>query len=143
MTLGITSSSDTPIRPKDIDSDATFIGLFGGQRETEVVAYWIIRYCQAKRSWRPFTYESLLAYCLAHTEDAAKRYLMAGVVGLHADKAVLIDANVLTLTTRFVAQCYSIAPLRGMPRRKRTRKVLQEVYLKSCLDQILEDDDVI
>jgi len=141
MTLRITSSSDTPIRPKDIDIDASFVGLYGGQRETEVAAYWVVRFCQAKRSWRPFAYESLLQFCLAHTEPEAKQYLRTGVVGLIVEGSLALEHELLTLTLKFVAKCYGAAPLRGLPRRKRPKKVLREVYLKSCLEQILEDDD--
>lgn len=141
MTLRITSSSDTPIRPKDIDSDATFVGLYGGQRETEVAAYWVVRFCQAKRSWRPFAYESLLQYCVAHTAPEAKRYLRTGIVALIVEGSLALEEELLTITSRFVAKCYGAAPLRGLPRRKRPKKILQEVYLKSSLEQILEDDD--
>lgn len=140
MTLRITSSSDTPIRPKDIDSDSSFVGVYGGQRETEVAAYWVVRYCQAKRSWRPFAYESLLQFCSAH-EPTAKTYLRTGVVGLLVDSALVLEQELLTVTTKFIAKCYGAAPLRGLPRRKRMRKVFEEVYLKSCLEHILEDAD--
>jgi hypothetical protein len=100
----------------------------------------VVRFCQAKRSWRPFPYESLLQFCSAH-EPATKTYLRTGVIGLLENRDLMLERDLLTITTKFIAKCYGAAPLLGMPRRKRIRKVLQQVYLKSSIEQILEDAD--
>lgn len=45
---------DFPIKPRDIDAKKPFADAFGNT-ETEISAGYIVRMCQEKNSWAPFT----------------------------------------------------------------------------------------
>ncbi len=139
--LLILRSSDTPIRPRDIESELAFVQTFG-KRESEVAAHWIVRYCQARRSWAPFSFDLLVQYCQAHDSRFSKiyDYLVEGVSELVVEGFVQTENKVVTLTTGFVARCYGAAPVAGLPR-KRTLKV--RTRARSCLERLIDDADLV
>lgn len=139
--LLILRSSDTPIRPRDIESELAFAQTFG-QRESEVAAYWIVRYCQSRRSWAPFDFDRLVSYCQAHDPRFSKiyDYLVEGVSGLAVGGFVQTEQKVVTLTTGFVARCYGAAPIAGIPR-KRPLKV--RTRARSRYERLIDDADLV
>jgi len=118
--LLIERTSDTPIRPKDIDGDSAFIGAFG-QREQETLALWIVRLCQARKSWRPFKITDLVNYYAMHYGIEAKDFEYS-LSFLTKQDWVVVEGEVVTLTIPFVAQCYLHAPILRLPLRKKVRK---------------------
>lgn len=137
--LLVERSSDTPIRPKDIESDHAFTNTFG-KRDAEIAAYWIVRYCQSRRSWLPFMFEQIATFCYVHDQRTAAAYnfLMEGVVHLVIDGLVRLDKQKVTLTTTFIARCYASAPVQGMPRKRGPRKPRKNV--RSRYQRIFDDD---
>jgi len=136
--LLIERTSDTPIRPKDIDGDSAFIGAFG-QREQETLALWIVRLCQARKSWRPFKITDLANYYAIHYGIKAEDFAYS-LSFLTKQDWVVVTEGTVTLTTSFVAQCYLHAPVLGLPLRKRVRKpkVIERIsrlerLLKPCV----------
>lgn len=139
--LLILRSSDTPIRPRDIESELAFAQTFG-KRESEVAAYWIVRYCQAQRSWAPFDFDRLVRFCSAHDPRFSKiyDYLLEGVSELVVDGLVQTEKKVVTLTTGFVARCYGAAPVAGLPRK---RPVRVRTKARSRLERLIDDADFV
>jgi|SRR6478736_9033372 len=143
--LPIERTSDTPIRPKDIDGDSAFIGAFR-QKEQEQAAIWIVRFCQARHSWKPFKVCDLASYSMLNggveVSDIEKVLaflsLFEGIIEQLSDCGVLIVEETVTLTTAFVARCYLHAPVLGLPVKKRVRKpkidtrVSRYDLLKTC-----------
>lgn len=121
MVILIQQSSDTPVRPRDIDTDDTLLGTFGGDRDAELAAFWIVRLCQRHRSWRPFPISRLTSYIHVNDGESSDEQLMAGLAVLTEKGLVRSDKGAVTLTTAFVATCYKAHPVQGMPRRKYAR----------------------
>lgn len=48
------------IKPSDIDTSPSlhWFGAFG-KMEREISARWIVRFCQSRGNWEPFTYENV------------------------------------------------------------------------------------
>jgi hypothetical protein len=136
-------STDTPIRPLDIESDNAFLNAFG-QREPEVAAYWVVRFCQARRSWKPFLFDKLVRFCLMHDAsypNGVQDSLLEGLTDLVVGKFVLSDQGIVTLTTTFVARCYERAPIPGLPRKRRQRQPRKHV--KSRYERLMEDESLL
>jgi hypothetical protein len=140
--LLIHRSSDTPIRPRDIESEFSFDKVFG-KREPEVAAYWIVRYCQARRSWAPFEFDRLVRFCLAHDSRFQKihHYLLEGVSELVLQGFVQIEKKEVTLTTSFVARCYGASPVAGFPRKRHVR--VKPSKARSCYERLMDDADLL
>ena len=143
MTLPINHSSDTPIRPRDVDSSNTFVSAFG-KRETEVTAFLVVRFCQLKKNWKPFTVEAFTQYCLsAHdhgSEAKVRSYLLDGLTHLNMGEYIRIDKGVVTLTTAFVARCYQKAPVLGTPRKRSPKPKL---YRANRYDRLASGEDIV
>lgn len=140
--LLIQRSSDTPIRPRDIESDTSFTKLFG-KREAEVAAYWVIRYCQARRSWAPFEFDKLVRFCMAHDSRFTKihAYLLEGVTELVVNGFVQTEKKVVILSTAFVARCYGASPVLGLPRKRYPR--VKPSKARSCYERLIDDADLV
>ncbi len=140
--LLILQSSDTPLRPRDIESEVTFTQTFG-KRESGVAAYWIIRYCQARRSWTPFEFDKLVHFCMAHDSRFSKiyDYLLEGVSELVVNGFMRSEKKVVTLTTGFVARCYGAAPVPGLPRKRTLRGKPSKA--RSCHERLIDDADLV
>ena len=50
----VTDNTDCTIKPSDIDTSTHLSDAYGNY-ETEISAWWIIRMCQEKHSWAPFS----------------------------------------------------------------------------------------
>lgn len=135
----IERSTDTPIRPKDIDSDSSFTNMLG-QRRSEVAAYWVVRYCQARRSWKPFLFDNLAKFCGHHDQQfsaTAHSLLLEGMADLVVRKLVQSDKGIVTLSTSFVARCYENSPIPGLPRKRRLRS--SRARVRSRYERLLEE----
>lgn len=140
--LLIHRSSDTPIRPRDIESDSAFLKTFG-TREPEIAAYWIVRYCQSRRSWLPFEFDKLVRFCQAHdpTHSRVHHYLLEGVTELVVNGFLRSEKAFVTLTTSFVARCYSAAPVPGLPRKRYPRG--KPSPAKRRYERLIDDEDLV
>lgn len=140
--LLIHRSTDTPIRPRDVESETAFVKAFG-KRESEVAAYWIVRYCQSKRSWLPFDFDKLVRFCQAHDPAHTRiyNYLLEGVSELVVGGFVVSEKRVVTLTTSFVARCYGAAPVPGLPRMRRPR--VKRSQARRLHERLIDDADLV
>jgi len=57
----IVEDRDYPIKPEDIDATRHFFEVFD-HTETEISARWVVRLCQEKEHWGPFTEAELTAF---------------------------------------------------------------------------------
>jgi len=112
--LLIERGSDIPIRTKDVDGDGRFIGAFE-HRENEIAAKHIVRFCQSRKSWRPFQFKQLQEFCEADVLEAIKDFIQESVW-------ISFEDGLVKLSTAFVARCYESAPVQGTPKKKRFRK---------------------
>lgn len=116
MALLIQKTTDTPIRPKDIDTDDFWEGTFDDK--VARAAFCVVRFCQSRRSWAPFQLDPYLRYLSAMFSVAGDDL----VTSLVNAKLVQLQEGVVTLTTAFVATCYNTAPVRGLPRKKSKKR---------------------
>ncbi len=140
--LLIQQSSDTPIRPKDVESETIFSRVFN-TRESDIAAYWIVRYCQAQRSWTPFEFERFVRFCSAHDPRFTKirEYLLEGVAELVVNGFVQTSERKVVLSTLFVARCYGAAPVLGFPRRR--RPYVKPSKARSRYERLLSDAEIV
>jgi hypothetical protein len=139
--LLILRGSDTPIRPRDIESDLVLANTFG-KRESEVTAYWVVRYCQSRRSWTPFNFDKLVRFCTAHDQRFTRiyEYLLEGVSELVVGGFLCLEQKVVTVTTGFIARCYGAAPVAGLPRKRHRRT---KIKARSCYERLIDDADLV
>jgi len=137
--LLIHRSSDTPIKPKDCDNERehSFSRLFG-KRESDFAAYWIVRFCQARRSFTPFEHDRFTYFCVAHEDPRLREKLREGIQDLVLSNLVKLDGLTLTLTAQFVASCYKAAPVQGLPKKKSARK--KNGSGMSYIERLIEGD---
>lgn len=89
------------VQPYDIDTNGHFFGAFE-HNETEVSANWIVRLCQAKGSWSPFTAEELNRFYTPADGFTFNQLIRRGYI---------IDRNgVYSVTREFVDTCYKSRP---------------------------------
>lgn len=92
------------IKPSDIDTSRHFWDAFGNC-ETEISACWIVRFCQDRNSWEPFTYDELNFFCKAngHKGDFWFNRL---------DKKAFIQKKngLYHIAHRFICRCYEASP---------------------------------
>lgn len=118
--LLIERTTDTPIKPCNIDGDSAFTGVFG-KREQENLAVWIVRLCQSRKSWLPFKLKDLANFYALHNHIAVEDFEEAVLV-MSGKRWLIVDDGVITLAMAFVTLCYLHAPVLGLPRKKRIRK---------------------
>ena len=93
------------IKPSDIDTSQHFWDAFGN-RETEISALWIVRFCQDRNSWEPFTYDELNSFCKAKGHRGDFWFNRLG----KKDFIQKID-NLHHITHRFICRCYESSPM--------------------------------
>lgn len=116
-----------PIRPKDFKFDSaldrvgTLAGTFG-KSEVEQTARSIIRFCQRRGGWYPFTVEELINFYKEVGEDP--RFIFFGLLGTWEDDAMLVDGwrtprvpylvqgydGMYRVTEEFIKQCAKNLP---------------------------------
>jgi len=93
------------IKPNDIDTSKHFFGAFGNM-ETEISANYIVRFCQERGNWEPFSYDELNGFCqrVGHKGDFwFNRLGKDGFVEKVTD-------GLYHITHRFVCRCYEASP---------------------------------
>lgn len=120
MVLLLQQTTDTPIRPKDIDADGA--GAFP-EKAMDDAAFRIIHYCQSRRTWAPFKLSQLTRYMLALWPSWYDDDLEDGLNRLVSQRLIQRDdKDQMTLTVAFVASCYKASPVQGLPRKKSKKR---------------------
>ena len=94
------------IKPSDIDTSQHFWNAFGNC-ETEISARWIVRFCQDRESWEPFTYDELNSFCEANGHKGDFWFNCLGkevFIYKHKD-------DLYSITQRFICRCYEASPV--------------------------------
>ena len=92
------------IKPRDIDTSQHFYDAFGNY-ETEISAYWIVRFCQDRNSWEPFTYDELNSFCKANGHKGDFFFNR-----LSKEDFIQKKDNLYHITHRFICRCYEASP---------------------------------
>ena len=93
------------IKPSDIDTSQHFWDAFGNY-ETEVNARWIVRFCQDRDSWEPFTYDELNSFCEENGHKGDFWFNRLGKEDFIQKKGYLYHH----ITHRFICRCYEASP---------------------------------
>jgi hypothetical protein len=96
-----------PIRPEHISVKGHFWGAFD-HNETEVSAKWIVRLCQERGGWLPFTYEQINE--LYERSGKLKRYTFNRLVVQHERSWIRQDGDTYHITHDFVSRCFGSSP---------------------------------
>ncbi len=68
--------TDYPIQPEHLDTDRNPRWFFGSMRsEMSEAAWFIVRFCQARRNWNPFTLEDLQAFAAQEDIEMPVKHL--------------------------------------------------------------------
>lgn len=140
MSFLIERSSDTPLRPRDVAADNIHQAF--GSRDAEVAAIYIVRFCQGKGNWKPFTFQALLDLCIAAGDqlEKAKNRLTEGLTTLTLGEFIRRDGDLITLSTAFVARCYLKSPARVDPKKRirvRKKKSTDSVFTRLLNEDLL------
>ncbi len=142
MALLLQKTTDTPIKPKDIDTDDFWEGTFA-DRDAEWAAFWVVRFCQSRRSWAPFQLIQLYKYleftALPTDMSEVSEGELNSLLNLLNGDLVQFKGEVITLTVAFVATCYKTAPVLGLPR-KRVKRISRRVPKVSKYELITTGD---
>ena len=92
------------IKPSDIDTSKHFFDAFGNC-ETEISAWWIVKFCQARNSWAPFFYDELNSF---YTANGYKGRFWFN--RLTQEDFVQEKDGFYHITHRFVCRCYEASP---------------------------------
>ncbi len=95
-----------PIEPVHIHSEAPLWDAFGNM-ETEVSARFIVRLCQAKGGWFPFTKEEI---DVQSREDYRFNRLIEFGSRDERNLVILGDDNQYRVTHEFIARCFRSSP---------------------------------
>ena len=96
------------IKPRDIDASQHFWDAFGNY-ETEISAWWIVKFCQARNSWAPFFYDELNSFYTANGRKEHFRFNRLVQEGFIEEKDDLYH-----ITHRFICRCYEASPAGGI-----------------------------
>ena len=95
-----------PIRPHHINTKQHFWNAFGNQ-ETEVSAYWVVRFCQLKDCWFSFTQKEIEAY----TEGRFNfNQLLRDNCSVDFQPIIQGDSGRYYLTHFFITKCFLSSP---------------------------------
>ena len=95
-----------PIRPGHIDTTSHFWDALGNF-EKEISAHWIVRLCQERGSWAPFTREEMKEF---YSLKFGKKGLPFTFNGLDDGRHIVERDGALHVTHRFVAACFESSP---------------------------------
>jgi hypothetical protein len=131
----VTAETPLLIQPKDIDPSRHFSEAFGSM-ESEKQANLIVRYCQLREGWVPFTLQQL--------QDYAKTELPFALL-LGQDQWVpLGEDGQYHVTVGFIARCFAASPvIRERPKGRRVVVLNGKVSeRKAFLGTIVGEDTV-
>lgn len=94
-----------PVRPNHINAQRHLFGGFGN-RETEISAGWVVRFCQQRGAgWQPFTEADINGFY--HTNGQLGEFWFNGLV--KGGFLVLKDGK-YSFTHEFVLNCFRASP---------------------------------
>ncbi len=93
------------IKPDQINANRHFFDGFGN-REKEITAGWIVRFCQERGTgWQPFTAAEINAYY--HAQGRAEEFWFNG---LDSGGYLVLQDGKYHLTHEFVSNCFRASP---------------------------------
>ena len=106
----IREDADCPIKPENIDGKDVycFMGSVWQNMETEVTAYWLVKFAKQRGSWAPFRMDELLA--MYHVKHPDSRFCFNKIMPHNGDSYIFEDGEYLHFTTEFVAAVYALSP---------------------------------
>lgn len=107
-------SPDYPIQPRHINTGNHFFEAFG-HMETEISARWIVRFCQPRGNWSPFTFGDLEAF---YREGGYRGFWLnrlgnpeyLTITGPRDERGCITDATVIAVTDAFIQRCFKASP---------------------------------
>lgn len=115
----IVEGRDYPIKPEDIDATRHFFEAFD-HTETEISARWVVRLCQEKGHWGPFTEAELTAFYHREFPDSTFRfhrlvepqmsYSLRGGGGMCGGGWLVREGDTLRVTHNFITRCFKASP---------------------------------
>lgn len=98
------------VNPSDIDArECARLNFFEtfGRHETESSAWWIVRFCQTRGSWEPFSFRQIASFFIAN--GGCGRFTFNGLVS--DEFVVLMDDGLYRVTEEFVLKCHGASPM--------------------------------
>lgn len=97
-----------PISPSDIDVTKHFYDAFGSS-EREFSANWIVRFCQKRGNWNPFTYDQINDfYKSERTQGDDFEFDGLEDEGYY----IKLDGDLYSITPHFVGRCWASSPMK-------------------------------
>ena len=107
LDIAVAKVTNYPIRPEDIDTEEHFWESFGSH-ELEILAHWIVEFCQKRGNWGPFTKIELEAF---YASKVGRETDFSCWVKKLAEKRNIIESDgTLCVTHSFVATCFRSSP---------------------------------
>lgn len=108
----ITTPNQCPIRPEHIDASTTrkFMGSIWQNMETEISAYWLVKFAQSRESWMPFAMEDFDRF---YQETFPGKFCFNKLTPNYIQKLTEDDGwnrDWMAFTIEFVAACYATTP---------------------------------
>ncbi len=97
-----------PIQPILINTNQHFFDAFGNM-ETEISARWVVRFCQEKGGWFPFTYDELDAFYRGKGLQDGFTFNRLHY-GQSGDFIVKGEDGRFRVTHEFITLCFSSSP---------------------------------
>ncbi len=110
MNYILSSEDSPPIQPDQINTKRHFWSAFG-HSETEISANWIVRFCQFKGDWLPFSLVELTKFYqeLLKKEESFRFNRLVSHSKTYS--YVLVEGDRIILSKEFVGKCYSSSPV--------------------------------
>lgn len=115
MTPATVEGRDYPIKPEDIDATSHLFEAFD-HTETEIAAGWIVRLCQEKGHWGPFTEEEVTSFYQRAYPGETFYYGRLIEPGMSSGGArrgggwLVRDGTTLRVTHDFITRCFQARP---------------------------------
>ena len=105
MTLIGEKDENYPIRPDHINTGKHFWDAFG-RMEPEISASWVVMLCKELKSWKPFSFEELMAFYRG--KGMKDDFSFNGL--LEKGFIVLMEDQKYHITHEFVSRCFLSSP---------------------------------
>lgn len=94
------------IKPSNIKAGQRIRGAFGGDRDKEEAASWVVKFCQGPNgdTWRPFALDAIDAF---HAEHVQRGFDFGG---LAIAGFVIVGGRQCRVTDEFIRRCYRASP---------------------------------
>lgn len=106
----ITNDNQIPIKPEHISLDGSFMGSIWENMETEVSAYWLIKFARDRKSWAPFNLAELADFY--HKKHPDSQFWFNKLFGHRTDPDYIHkdDFGNFFFTKEFIVECYRLSP---------------------------------